>query len=78
MKLKQLLRARGFGGTDGITEAMNGDGEEFGERRLLDTLRSHSHLPVAELLKRVVSVVQQFGGREQQDDVTLVITRWMS
>jgi hypothetical protein len=35
MKLKQLLRARGFGGTDGITEAMNGDGEEFGERRLL-------------------------------------------
>ena len=76
--MKQLLRARGFGGTDEIIEAMNGDGEEFGEHRLLDILRSHSHLPVAELLKRVVSVVQQFGGREQQDDVTLVITRWMS
>jgi phosphoserine phosphatase RsbU/P len=56
---------------DGITEAMDGDGEEFGECRLLETVRSLSHLPVAELLERVVSVVRQFGGREQRDDITL-------
>ena len=32
--------------TDGVTEATNADGEEFGESRLLDILRCHSHLPV--------------------------------
>src|SRR5262249_7712219 len=64
--------------TDGITEAMNGNREEYGELRLLDTLRSHAHLPVAELLERVVSAVRQFSSGEQQDDITLVIARCLS
>jgi sigma-B regulation protein RsbU (phosphoserine phosphatase) len=64
--------------TDGVTEAENAEGEEFGERRLLDTLRSHSHFPVTLLLQAVVSAVQQFSsGSEQQDDITLVIARCM-
>jgi serine phosphatase RsbU (regulator of sigma subunit) len=62
--------------TDGITEAENADGEEFGASRLLDTLGSHSHLPAVPLLQAVVGAVQQFsGGSEQQDDITLVIAR---
>jgi len=62
--------------TDGITEAENVDGEEFGASRLLDTLGSHSHLPAVLLLQAVVGAVQQFsGGSEQQDDITLVIAR---
>ncbi|MGC2109676.1 MAG: SpoIIE family protein phosphatase [Candidatus Korobacteraceae bacterium] len=62
--------------TDGITEATNLDGEEFGESRLLDTLESHSHQPLGRLLQSVVGAVQQFGGdSEQQDDITLVIAR---
>ena len=62
--------------TDGITEAENADGEEFGASRLLDTLRSHSHLPVGPLLQAVVGAVQQFSsGGDQQDDITLVIAR---
>jgi sigma-B regulation protein RsbU (phosphoserine phosphatase) len=62
--------------TDGITEAENADGEEFGASRLLDTLGSHSHLPVGQLLQAVVEAVQQFSsGSEQQDDITLVIAR---
>jgi serine phosphatase RsbU (regulator of sigma subunit) len=62
--------------TDGITEAENADGEEFGASRLLDTLFSHSHLPVGSLLQAVVDAVQQFrSGNEQQDDITLVIAR---
>lgn len=62
--------------TDGITEAENVDGEEFGASRLLDTLGSHSHLPAVPLLQAVVGAVQQFsGGSEQQDDITLVIAR---
>ena len=62
--------------TDGITEAANADGEEFGESHLLDTLGSNSHLPVGPLLQAVVGAVQQFSsGSEQQDDITLVIAR---
>ena len=62
--------------TDGVTEATNGDGEEFGESRLLDTIGSHSLLPAEPLLQAVVGAVQQFsGGSEQQDDITLVIAR---
>jgi serine phosphatase RsbU (regulator of sigma subunit) len=62
--------------TDGVTEATNADGEEFGESRLLDTLESNSRLPVGPLLQAVVEAVQQFGsGSEQQDDITLVIAR---
>lgn len=61
--------------TDGITEARSAEGEEFGESRLLDTLRSHCHLPVEQLLQAVVGAVQQFTAGEQQDDITLVIAR---
>jgi serine phosphatase RsbU (regulator of sigma subunit) len=62
--------------TDGITEATNADGEEFGQSHLLDTVDSHSHLPVGLLLQTVVAAVQRFtGGSEQQDDITLVVAR---
>ena len=62
--------------TDGVTEATNSDGEEFGESHLVQTVESYSRLPVKSLLQNVVSAVQQFsGGSEQQDDITLVIAR---
>jgi len=62
--------------TDGVTEAANAEGEEFGESRLLATLGSNFHLPVGPLLQAIVKAVQQFSsGSEQQDDITLVIAR---
>jgi len=61
--------------TDGITEARSAEGEEFGESRLIDTLRSYCHLPVGPLLQAVVGAVQQFSSGEQQDDITMVIAR---
>jgi len=61
--------------TDGITEATNADGEEFGESHLLDTLGRHSDLPVGSLLQAVVGAVQQFSSGSQQDDITAVIAR---
>lgn len=61
--------------TDGITEARNSAGEEFGETRLVETLRYSCHLPVESLLRAVVRAVQQFTGGEQQDDITLVVAR---
>ena len=61
--------------TDGVTEAPNSAGEDFGEGRLLETLKSQSHLPVPSLLQSVVEAVGQFSAGQQYDDVTLVIAR---
>ena len=61
--------------TDGVTEATNANGEEFGEKHLLETVASNSQLPVAPLLQAIVGAVQKFSGGEQQDDITLVVAR---
>jgi serine phosphatase RsbU (regulator of sigma subunit) len=64
--------------TDGVTEAPDATGEDFGESRLLETLKSQSHLPVESLLQSVVEAVEQFSGGQQHDDVTLVIARCLA
>jgi phosphoserine phosphatase RsbU/P len=61
--------------TDGITESFNPAGDEFGERRLLDTLRRNRHLPSQSLLSAVVDEVRRFSPHEQHDDITLIIAR---
>jgi serine phosphatase RsbU (regulator of sigma subunit) len=61
--------------TDGITEAENSAGEEFGESRLIEMLRNFSRLPVEQLKDAVVKTVRQFSGGEQGDDITLVVAR---
>jgi sigma-B regulation protein RsbU (phosphoserine phosphatase) len=61
--------------TDGVTEAMSSEGEEFGVSRLLDTVRCNCHLPVGALLQAIVGAVQQFSDGDQQDDITLVVVR---
>ncbi|MFQ5724167.1 MAG: PP2C family protein-serine/threonine phosphatase, partial [Terriglobia bacterium] len=61
--------------SDGVTEAMSDEGEEFGDGRFVKALRAHGHLPVGSLLHTLVSTVQEFSGREQEDDVTLVVAR---
>ena len=61
--------------SDGVTEARSDQEEEFGEARFVETLLAHRHLPVSVLLETTVKIVQQFSGREQEDDMTLVIAR---
>lgn len=58
--------------TDGITEALNEAGEEFGERRLVELLRSASRVPASALLHFILDGVRRFAGEEFQDDITLV------
>ena len=58
--------------TDGVTEAMNRGGEEFGEDRLIELVLTHSRLPVSALLRSIVNDVLHFAGKEFQDDITLV------
>ena len=61
--------------TDGVTEASNSEEEEFGEARLLETVRRSSRLGVGELMRALVDAVQQFSGGKQEDDITLVVAR---
>ena len=61
--------------TDGVTEACNQHGEEFGEERLAETLLAHRHLCAKKLLSAVVDEVQRFSPEEQQDDITLIVAR---
>jgi catechol 2,3-dioxygenase-like lactoylglutathione lyase family enzyme len=61
--------------TDGISETLNGGGEEFGEQRLAEVLRQHVKLPSQALLTSVVDEVNRFGSHEQQDDITLIIAK---
>jgi sigma-B regulation protein RsbU (phosphoserine phosphatase) len=61
--------------TDGVTEAARADGKEFGESRLIHTVRAHCRLPPAALLQAIVEAVQQFSPGEQQDDITLVVAQ---
>jgi sigma-B regulation protein RsbU (phosphoserine phosphatase) len=64
--------------TDGITEATNDAGEEFGESRLIETLSAQAHLPVSSLLDALVTAVQSFTPTEQGDDITLVVSHCRS
>jgi serine phosphatase RsbU (regulator of sigma subunit) len=60
--------------SDGVTEATNAAGEEFGDDRLLEKLTVWRALPLTEILDRLVDDVRRFGA-EQHDDLTLVLVR---
>jgi serine phosphatase RsbU (regulator of sigma subunit) len=62
--------------TDGITEASNEQGEEFGERCLVESLRQHRDLPCQDLLSAIVDGVRQFRFQEQSDDITAIVAKF--
>ena len=64
--------------TDGVTEAENAEGEQFGESRLVETMLAQRHLFVSSLLETIVATVQKFSDGEQADDITLVLARCKS
>jgi len=59
--------------TDGVTEALNAGGEEFGEKRLLDLTIVCRHLRARELQKRIMDSLIDYCGGAFQDDATLII-----
>jgi predicted ester cyclase len=64
--------------SDGITEALNIDGEEFGEERLLCCVKANPEIAPTALLERLLDTVHQFTtGAEQNDDVTLLVLRYV-
>jgi sigma-B regulation protein RsbU (phosphoserine phosphatase) len=62
--------------TDGISEAMNLDDEEWDEERLIETVRATKASSAQELLDRIFAAATKFAGAApQHDDMTLVILR---
>jgi serine phosphatase RsbU (regulator of sigma subunit)/catechol 2,3-dioxygenase-like lactoylglutathione lyase family enzyme len=61
--------------TDGVTEAVNGEGEEFGEERLLQATRQHRELSLPEMLGAVADQARKFSPHEQADDITLIAAK---
>jgi sigma-B regulation protein RsbU (phosphoserine phosphatase) len=59
--------------TDGVTEAMNPDGELFGEDRVLEVMRRCAGHGAAELQRELLAAVTIFCGGEFQDDATIVV-----
>jgi sigma-B regulation protein RsbU (phosphoserine phosphatase) len=56
-----------------VTEARNADGEEFGEQRLQDCLRSYAGSNAAELRTLILDEVTAFCHSNFDDDATLMI-----
>lgn len=62
--------------TDGITEAINRKSEQFGEKRLIETINRYAALPPKDLISRVKDEVFAFAQDQPQfDDFTLVILK---
>ncbi len=61
--------------TDGIVEQTNPEGEEYGNSRLIGTLRDAGEAGATELCSRVMQDVHRFGDGRQNDDRTLVVIR---
>ncbi|MCY3784793.1 MAG: SpoIIE family protein phosphatase [Chloroflexi bacterium] len=62
--------------TDGVTEAMNADGEEFGVERLQETFAASPPQDSQQANRTVFEAVQAFAGdTPQSDDVTCLVFR---
>ena len=61
--------------TDGVTESFDDADEEFGEQRLIETLRRRRELSSQGLLESIVDEVRRFSPREQHDDITLIVAK---
>ena len=62
--------------TDGVSEAMNGDHEEWGEDQLAATTLPARSVACQELIARIMRAADDFvAGAPQHDDMTLVVVR---
>jgi len=61
--------------TDGVTEASNHAGAEFGESGLLVSLRTCRDLPLPAVVRHLVGASLSFSSYERRDDLTLLVAR---
>lgn len=62
--------------TDGFSEARNAAWEEFGEHRLVDSLKRNHELPARNIIQNILFELNTFiKGQPQQDDMTMVAVK---
>jgi sigma-B regulation protein RsbU (phosphoserine phosphatase) len=62
--------------TDGLTEAMNRQGKEFGEETVSKLVKEKRSLLAEQLQRVVITAAEEFQGKaEQHDDVTVVVVK---
>ena len=62
--------------SDGVTEAMNSQQEQFGDEKLGELLYEHRSLSASELINKVITAVKLHAGNwPQSDDITLVVVK---
>jgi phosphoserine phosphatase RsbU/P len=61
--------------TDGIVEAHDEAGEEFGLNRLIALVRDHGPRPAQEIVGEVLAAVKAWAADESEDDKTVVIVK---
>jgi sigma-B regulation protein RsbU (phosphoserine phosphatase) len=63
--------------SDGVTEALNSSGDEFGEERFLSCIKRNRKLTPPALVECLLESVQQFSaGAAQNDDVTVMVLQY--
>ena len=63
--------------SDGVTEAQNLAGEEFGEARLVQVMERYSRGSADVILEQTINAVKEFAlGAEQYDDVTALVVKY--
>ena len=63
--------------SDGVSEAINTQDEEFGDDRIMSSVATNLQLGPAELLDQLLIAVREFSaGTVQRDDVTAMIVRY--
>ncbi len=61
--------------SDGVTEARNDKGVEFGEARLEALVEGSRAEPLADIQQRILKAVLEWAGKELEDDMTLLLVR---
>jgi len=62
--------------TDGVTETLNPDGDEFGVERMMQSVRDGANDGAQVIVKRIIEDVREFTGAvPQNDDMTLIAIR---
>jgi sigma-B regulation protein RsbU (phosphoserine phosphatase) len=80
-KNKKILLQSGDGlflYTDGVTEAMDRDNEQFTESRLEENLKGWANTPLPQVVSNVVEAVKAFSnGAQQADDITILALKYL-
>ena len=61
--------------TDGITEAVSAENDEFGTDRLCSLMEADSSLSLTDMSETVLKTLSDFQGENQFDDITFMMLR---